>query len=265
MRFGFGKNWKSYISGLTPERIAESRKAIAASFQSTDFTGLRVLDIGSGSGLSSLAFLQMGADVTAFDYDIDSVECTQSLLASHATSNMKWQVMRGSVLDPDFMASLGTFDIVYSWGVLHHTGAMWQALDNAASAVGDCGTFLIALYNDQGVLSKFWKVVKWLYCSSWLGRFAVKAIFYPIFFAYSIFQDVTSRKAPLSHFKSYYQSRGMSIVHDWDDWLGGYPFEVASEATVTVWAKTHAMAKQNTRLTNGLGCNEFVLRKIKVQ
>ena len=264
MRFGFGKNWKSYIQSLTPESIAESRKAIAESLGRSELNDLRILDIGSGSGLSSLAFLEMGADVTAFDYDQDSVECTISLLNAKAPHESKWRALQGSVLDIEFMQSLGKFDLVYSWGVLHHTGAMWQAMDNAAMAAKDSGTLLIALYNDQGLLSKFWKAVKWTFCSSWLGRLVVKTIFYPLFFAFSIFKDFKNSEVPMSHIRNYYLNRGMSIVHDWDDWLGGYPFEAASTDAVESWAVKRGFAIRITRATKGLGCNEFVFHKDKI-
>ena len=238
-----------------------SRNAIIESLGRSEFSGLRILDIGSGSGLSSLAFLEMGADVTAFDYDKDSVECTISLLTEKAPYSAKWQAIQRSVLDMEFIKSLGSFDIVYSWGVLHHTGAMWRAMDNTALAVKDGGILLIALYNDQGLLSKFWKAVKWVFCSSWLGRLVVKTIFYPVFFAFSIFKDFKNREAPMSHIRNYYLNRGMSIVHDWDDWLGGYPFEVASESAVMKWARVQDMVLLNKRITNGLGCSEFVFLK----
>lgn len=263
MRFGFGKNWKSYIQTLTSESIAESRKAIVESLGRSDFNGVRVLDIGSGSGLSSLAFLEMGADVTAFDYDQDSFECTMSLLTEKAPSAAKWRALQGSVLDVEFMRSLGTFDLVYSWGVLHHTGAMWRAMDNTALAVKDGGILLIALYNDQGILSKLWKAVKWVFCSSRLGRLVVKTIFYPVFFAFSIFKDLKNREVPMSHIRSYNHNRGMSIVHDWADWLGGYPFEVAAESAVMKWAKEQGMVAMGKRITAGLGCSEFVFLKHK--
>lgn len=265
MRFGFGKNWKSYILTLKPQSIAESRKAIVESLGQSDFSGLHILDIGSGSGLSSLAFLEMGADVTAFDYDQDSVECTISLLSERAPPAAKWHVSKGSVLDIEFMQSLRSFDLVYSWGVLHHTGAMWQSMDNAATAVNDGGILLIALYNDQGSLSKFWKAVKQAYCSGWLGRSVVKALFYPIFFSYSLIKDFKNREIPMSHSRNYYLNRGMSIVHDWDDWLGGYPFEVASPSAVAAWAANRGLSIRATRTTNGLGCNEFVFTKNKTR
>src|SRR6185295_2573935 len=82
---------------------------------------------------------------------------------SHLPRDPAWHISCGSVLDPDFMQSLGTFDVVYSWGVLHHTGSMWTAVDRAARAVAIGGSLFIALYNDQGPQSVRWARVKRTY------------------------------------------------------------------------------------------------------
>lgn len=261
MRYGFGKNWKSYLKTLTPEHIQMSRKAICERTGISNFSGLRILDIGSGSGLSSLAFLQMGAEVIAYDYDQDSVECTDTLLKSMAPPDSKWKVMQGSVLDHAFMQRLGNFDVVYSWGVLHHTGSMWQAMELAAAAVDDKGILFIALYNDQGFRSKIWKIVKQIYCAGPIGRLLIKTIFFPIFFFHSVIQDIKSCHAPLTRIRNYYQNRGMSIIHDWNDWLGGYPFEVASKSEVIMWAHLKNLELIEMKTTHGLGCNEFIFLK----
>jgi 2-polyprenyl-6-hydroxyphenyl methylase/3-demethylubiquinone-9 3-methyltransferase len=58
----------------------------------------------------------------------------------------RWQIMQGSVLDSAFMQQLPMADVVYSWGVLHHTGAMWPAIDAAAACVQADGLFAIAIY-----------------------------------------------------------------------------------------------------------------------
>jgi 2-polyprenyl-3-methyl-5-hydroxy-6-metoxy-1,4-benzoquinol methylase len=68
----------------------------------------------------------LGAKVYSFDFDSNSVECTQILKNKYHIENNSWRVDEGSVLDLDYLTKLGKFDIVYSWGVLHHTGKMWK-------------------------------------------------------------------------------------------------------------------------------------------
>ena len=121
------------------------------------------LDIGSGSGLFSLAARRLGASVHSFDYDPHSVACTQELRERYFKKDPSWKVERGDALDCSYLGKLGTFDIVYSWGVLHHTGKMWEALENVVPLVAEGGTLWLAIYNDQGRASRYWTTVKRTY------------------------------------------------------------------------------------------------------
>lgn len=260
MRFAFGKNWRSFLSLLDEDRIEEACRSLRESLQRETLQGVRMLDIGSGSGLFSLAAHRMGAEVVAFDYDPDSVACTSELRSRFAPESERWQVLQGSVLDPAFMGQLGQFDLVYSWGVLHHTGEMWRAVDLAAERVRPGGTLLIALYNDQGWRSRLWWRIKRVYCSGAPGRALVGAVFYPLFFLYALALDARNLAAPGTHMREYRRQRGMSIFHDWRDWLGGFPFEVASPAAVAKrLGQDFTLARQ--KLTRGWGCSEFVLMR----
>jgi len=258
MRFAFGKNWRSFLELLNENRIEESVRAVRTSLGRGDLIGCRVLDIGSGSGLSSLAMRRMGARLVSFDFDTDSVACTRELRERFFPNDPDWEIMQGSVLDEHFMTSLGTFDVVYAWGVLHHTGNMWRAIDLSLSRVGESGTFLVALYNDQGWRSRVWWHIKRVYCSSWLGRATVVATFYPLFAAYALALDVRRGEMPGSHARGYARQRGMSLTHDWKDWLGGYPFEVTSRRELSGVVEPRGFALQRESLTRGWGCNEFV-------
>ncbi len=258
MRFAFGRNWKSFLTALDEHRIDEARRRLCESLGRDELHGMRVLDIGSGSGLSSLVMHQLGADVVAFDYDIDSVACTEELRRRYAPDAMNWQIMQGSALDPAFMAGLGQFDLVYSWGVLHHTGAMWPAIELAKARVAEHGVLLLALYNDQGRRSQAWHAIKRLYCSGAPGRWLVGAAFYPLFSMYALWQDLRNFQVPGTHAREYARRRGMSIFHDWRDWLGGYPFEVAKPEDVVRKLTASGFELQRQTLTRGLGCNEFV-------
>lgn len=261
LRFAFGRNWRSFLSTLDDHRIDEARRRLCESLGREDLHGVRALDIGSGSGLSSLVMHQLGADVVAFDYDADSVACTEELRRRYAPDAQNWKVMQGSALDPAFMTGLGQFDLVYSWGVLHHTGAMWRAIELAEARVAPRGTLLLALYNDQGWRSRVWHAIKHTYCNGTAERWLVTAVFYPVFALYALWQDLRHFKLPGTYARQYASKRGMSLVHDWKDWLGGFPFQVASPAAMTHKAVADGFTLQRQIVTRGLGCNEFVFSR----
>lgn len=149
-RFGFGKNWLNFFRIVDEERISAAEKSLQQLLGLQDLTGKRFLDIGSGSGLFSLAARRLGADVYSFDFDPDAVACTQEMKHRYAPGPDHWTIRQGSAIDKEFLGSLGQFDVVYSWGVLHHTGSLWEALDNIHSSVAPGGLLSLALYNDQG-------------------------------------------------------------------------------------------------------------------
>jgi len=259
MRFGFGKNWQRFSRHITETRVAEAERSLQDMLACESLQGKSFLDIGSGSGLFSLAAARLGARVVAFDYDGHSVACTAELKQAFRPDDTGWSIRRGSVLDADFITSLGTFDVVYSWGVLHHTGDMWQALGNALRAIGNGGQLYIALYNDQGLRSKIWKAIKRLYCSCAAGRVAVLSACLPALTAAAAVLDIARGTSPYARYRGYARkNRGMSVWHDWIDWLGGYPFEVASPGRVIDFCEKKGLALQKLKTTKSWGNNEFV-------
>jgi len=159
-RFEFGKNWRRFLSTLNEERIQAAEASLKEMLGVDSLEGRRFIDVGSGSGLFSLAARRMGAEVFSFDYDPCSVACTKSLRDRYFADDPRWRVEEGSVLDAAYLEGLGRYDIVYSWGVLHHTGDMWRALEHVARLVAEGGLLFVALYNDQGARSRFWARVK---------------------------------------------------------------------------------------------------------
>lgn len=256
-RFAFGANWASFLSTLDEDRIRRAEDSLKQLLQVNDLRGRTFLDVGSGSGLFSLAARRLGAQVRSFDFDPQSVACTRELQQRYFPDDSLWVVTSGSALDQKFLQALSPFDIVYSWGVLHHTGAMWQAIHNVAQQVKPGGRLAIALYNDQGWRSHAWRIVKQLYCSSAAGRFAVNAIFLPWFWLRTVLLSILRGR---NEFAAYRRNRGMSIQHDWADWLGGLPFEVATPEQVTERCAALGFSLVNERRTSRLGCNEFVFR-----
>lgn len=257
-RFEFGKNWERFLNVLDDERIARALQSLQEHLELDRLDGLRFCDVGSGSGLFSLAARRLGATVHSFDFDPSSVGCTQEMKRRYFAEDPNWTIQQASVLDADYLKSLGQFDVVYSWGVLHHTGAMWQAIENVTRLVAPNGRLFIALYNDQGWLSRMWLAVKRAYCCCTLGRWAMTAIWVPGFFARMC---IASLVAGRNKFAAYHHERGMSPVHDWIDWIGGLPFEVAKPDDVIRFHEQRGFELLKLTPTRSLGCNQFVFRR----
>jgi 2-polyprenyl-3-methyl-5-hydroxy-6-metoxy-1,4-benzoquinol methylase len=266
-RFAFGRNWARFLKRVNDQRIALAVKSLQDFLELSSLDGLSFLDVGSGSGLFSLAARRLGARVHSFDYDPQSVACTIEMRRRFAPGDSQWTIEQGSILDPVYLHRLGAHDIVYSWGVLHHTGQMHQALENVKSLVPIGGRLFISIYNDQGPITDRWAAVKrrynslprplsFLYALGIIGREEWKT-------AASCYRE-TSLRDWLKTWTDYgaLSARGMSRWHDWIDWIGGYPYERATcEDIVDVFAADGFRLVKLGDRSNGYGCNEFVFRR----
>lgn len=264
-RFEFGKNWSAFLAHLSEERILKAENSLREMLEVETLEGKTFLDIGSGSGLFSLAARRLGAKVFSFDFDSNSFACTKQLRSRYFDGDENWTIEQASALDAEYVKSLGKFDIVYSWGVLHHTGEMWKGLENAALAVKENGKFFVAIYNDTGSQARRWHWIKKTYCKlpEFLkSPFAVAAILpdeTKRFFNYAI------KGKPLGYivdWKNYRNERGMNRWHDILDWVGGFPYEVATPDEIFEFYKAKGFTLQKLKTGGvGLGCNEFVFEK----
>ena len=261
-RFEFGKNWSLFLQVLNEQRIAEAEKSLAEKLGTSSLQDKSFVDIGSGSGLFSLAARRLGARVHSFDYDPHSVNCARELRRRYFPDDPLWTIEEGSALDTGYLRSLGQFDIVYSWGVLHHTGSMWQALDNVASMVSRGGRLFIAIYNDQGTASIRWTKVKRLYNRLPRGlRFLVVVPSFLVLNWHHLVKDMLLLR-PFQTIRRYGKTRGMSFWHDLIDWVGGYPFEVARPEAIFDFYRARGFTLVRLRTCGGtIGCNEFVFSK----
>jgi 2-polyprenyl-3-methyl-5-hydroxy-6-metoxy-1,4-benzoquinol methylase len=259
-RFGFGENWAHLLPILNDERIEAAKSSLKRMLKTETLVGKTFLDVGSGSGLFSLAAKMLGARVYSFDYDPQSVACTAELKRRYFP-NSDWVVETGSVLDEDFLTRIGCFDVVYSWGVLHHTGSMWAALSNVSPLVKPGGQLFIAIYNHQGRASQRWLVTKKIYNKLPSGlRFLVLIPAFVRLWAPTILRNILSANL-LSSWASYEKERGMSPWRDVVDWVGGYPFEVSKPEDVFNFYRSQGFILESlTTCSGGLGCNEFVFR-----
>jgi len=267
----FGKNWKLFIKQyMNSQRIEGAKNSLKNFLGEYSLEGKSFIDVGCGSGLFSLAAYRLKASrVISFDADPLAVECCKHLHEKEGNPQ-NWQVMYGSILDQKFVEGLGKFDVVYSWGVLHHTGNIWKSLENAIGLVKDKGLLYIAIYNrcnNPGFhsdgrfgTSYFWLRIKKIYSKlpsvlqSLVDFFSVITLF---------FIYIIALKNPIKKFREYSNDpRGMPFRIIVRDWLGGYPYEFASVEETFNFIKKYGFVLENIKTTDGLMNNEYLFKKI---
>lgn len=266
--FAFGRNWADYSKKVTEAEIAEAERGLQRLLGRPRLDGLSFLDIGCGSGIHSLAALRLGArEVLAVDLDPDSVATTRAMLARHAPEAAAWRAEVISVFDLS-PATYGQFDLVYSWGVLHHTGDMARAVRCASAMVAPQGTLAVALYR-RVWMDWFWRLEKrWYAHASESAQRRARTVYVALF---RLACAVTGRSFA-DHVNNYRSNRGMDFNHDVHDWLGGWPYESISPEECHAWMQTlgftaeRVFARKGRLLGRssglfGSGCDEFVYRR----
>ena len=235
-KFSFGINWTDFAKNKVDENIVSTHVNDALGhllrmpgfLSAKPLEGKRVIDIGCGSGLSSLSFYENGCrDITSFDVNEDSIKATNIIKERFCNdeSNLKWSIKEGSILDENLVSDLRSqekYDLVYSWGVLHHTGDMRKAIDNTLSLCQSGSILWMALYikvdqpdgeeiyqNDLKLKIKFNEASEETKKEMIVSR--LKKVF---------------GNNPATWTRPY-DNRGMTPINDVTDWLGGYPYEVA--------------------------------------
>lgn len=260
--FEFGANWAEFSAYVDAKRLDDSVANLKRLMGRGSFEGEDWIDVGCGSGLSSVAAAKLGANVLAVDLDPKCVETTNFLAMKFGVVDrvnaQVWSVF-------DLGAEGKKFDVVYSWGVLHHTGDMDRAIMSCLGLVRSGGEFAVALYRKTR-LCWFWKIEKRFYKSAGIRTQRWTRFVYLLLrrLAFRIKgQDFKSYR------DSYSSSRGMKFEHDLHDWLGGYPYESISPSNLRKFVEEadFALVRQfiaTERVKVGVlgsGCDEFVFRR----
>ena len=261
--FKFGENWKNFSSLIDKERLIEAEKSLIKLTDKKKLTNLSFLDIGCGSGLSSLAALKLNCKkIYSIDQDKDSIETTKKVLRLSGKKNFK--IEKKDLFD---LSEKEKFDIVYSWGVLHHTGKMYDAIIKSTKMLKHNGVLILALYKKTKLCS-LWKIEKLLYKSApRIIQNFLKLIFINLF-KLAMFINGKSFSSYLNNYK---KKRGMDFFHDVHDWLGGYPYE-----SISFEEMQRFMEKNNFKMIRsfqvkkqlglfGTGCDEYVFTKRQIK
>lgn len=261
MRFEFGKNWLDYSLQIDEQKIEEATRRLEKLLNGEGLKGKSFLDIGSGSGIHSVAALRLGAQsVIAIDVDKTSVVTTKNVLEKFC-KGFNFCVLEKNVLDIDTQ-KLGTFDVVYSWGVLHHTGDMKLALLQSVQLVRPGGVFAVALYGKTTFCSLWKKIKRWYVLKNSKTQKFARGIYIFLFGLYLLLRA----KLITTHIKNYHKKRGMSFYHDVHDWMGGYPYESITPAELYALLSPHQFELIHSKIGKrsglfGSGCDEYVFKK----
>jgi hypothetical protein len=261
MQFDFGKNWEKFSkTALNEHKVKQARDDFVGLFKDIELKNKSFIDIGFGQGLSLLTATALGAVTTGIDIN----PLSEGILRKNAkyfpeVDVSKIKIYTGSVLDTSLLENIthsgkNEFDVVHSWGVLHHTGNLYKSIQLTCNMVQKQGYYIIAIYNKHWS-SRIWLWIKWFYNYS--------PVFLKKFFIYFCYPVIWVAKFLVTGKNPKKQQRGMDFFYDIIDWVGGYPYEYASKEQIKKFVESQGFkllreipAKVPT------GCNEFVFIKI---
>lgn len=260
-RFNFGKNWEQYLKRhFNEERVEISRKHLLQFLDIDNLKDKYFLDVGCGSGLHSLAALRAGAaQIVSFDIDPNSVNTTRKIWGG-ADNPAHWEIKQGSILDDAFLQTLEPADIVYAWGVLHHTGHMWKAMNNAVRLMKNQALFYVALYDYDFQVNppaEFWLEVKQKYNrGGWVTKRQMELWY---IWRFMLYKNLRALPVFIRRILRYKESRGMAVYTDLVDWLGGWPMEFAKRADVKQWAENVNL--EMVKMKTGQANTEYLFKR----
>ena len=119
--------------------------------QFTRFRGKKVLEIGVGAGTDFLQWVRAGADTYGVDLTEEAIDHVK-----HRLSLYNLQASGYAVADSENLPfEENTFDLVYSWGVIHHTPNTIKALDEIIRVMKPNGQAKIMIYHRHSLLAFF--------------------------------------------------------------------------------------------------------------
>ena len=260
--FDFGENWSNYLHDVDDDRVSLAMKNINDALGDNFIRDKSFLDIGCGSGIHSLAALKLNAKyVKSFDINKKNIINTKKIISKFWEKN-NYDVEVMNILEANDYSI--KYDIVYSWGVLHHTGEMNIAIKNSINYCKKNSILFIALY-EKTIYCKMWRMIKKFYNNTNRINQFLLLNFYNIL---KIFGLLITLKNPYLYVKNYRSNRGMSFIYDQIDWIGGYPYESINKTELLKIIGSDFKLLQYKRAKTGLfrsilgtGCSEYVFKK----
>ena len=252
--FDFGSNWQAFSDQrIDAQRLPLAVGSLQSLLERNTLQGVSFLDVGCGSGLFTIAAYQLGAaPVVGIDINPQCITVSEQNRDRFAPKT-PITFLQASALIPESLKPLGLFDIVYAWGSLHHTGAMWDAMRYVAKQVSPSGTLVLSIYNKH-ITSPAWKGIKWFY--NQLPNRGQRLLTFPFAGIIYVAKFLVTRRNPLQ------KERGMDFWHDVIDWIGGYPYEYATPQEIQAFVSAQGFVlRRYVSAQVPTGCNEFVFER----